>query len=51
MAISTYISVITLNVKGLNALIKKQSGRLDKNKNLQYVAYMRLISGRKTDTD
>ena len=29
MAINTYLSIIPLNVNGLNALIKRQSGRLD----------------------
>ena len=29
MAINTYLSIITLNVNGLNAPIKRQSGRLD----------------------
>ena len=29
-AINTYLSIITLNVNGLNAPIKRQSGRLDK---------------------
>ena len=30
MAINMYLSIITLNVNGLNAPIKTQSGRLDK---------------------
>ena len=30
MAINTYLSIITLNVNGLNTSIKRQSGRLDK---------------------
>ena len=34
MAISTYLSVITINVNGLNAPIKRQSGRLDKKQEL-----------------
>ena len=29
MAINTYLSIITLNVNGLHALVKRQSGRLD----------------------
>ena len=47
MAINTYISIITLNVNGLNAPIKRQSGRLDlkKEKSLQYAAYNRLTLG------
>ena len=32
MTINTYLSIITLNVNGLNALIERQSGRLDKKK-------------------
>ena len=32
MAINTYLSIITLSVNGLNALIKRQSGRLDQKK-------------------
>ena len=35
MAINTYLSIITLNVNGLNAPIKRQSGRLD-NKTRAY---------------
>ena len=31
MAVDTYLSVITLDVNGLNAAIKRQSGRLDNN--------------------
>ena len=30
MTINTYVSIITLNVNGLNAPIKRQSGRLEK---------------------
>ena len=29
MAINTYLSITILSVNGLNALIKRQSGRLD----------------------
>ena len=32
MAINTYLSIITLNVNGLNSPIKRHSGRLDKKK-------------------
>ena len=43
MAINTYLSIITLNVNGLNAPIKTQSVRLDKkSKSPQYAAYKRL---------
>ena len=42
MEINIYLSIITLNVNGLNALIKRQSGRLDKKiKSLQYAAFKR----------
>ena len=42
MAINTYLSIITLNVIGLNAP-KTQSGKLDKKeKNLQSAAYNKL---------
>ena len=32
MAINTYLSIITLNVNGLNILIERNSGRLKKKK-------------------
>ena len=48
MAINTYISINTLNVSRLNAPIKRQSGRLNKDKNLQYAAYKRLALGQRT---
>ena len=50
MAINTYLSRIILNVNGLNAPIKRQSGRLDKKKpiSLQYAAYERLTLGQRT---
>ena len=32
MAINKHLSIITLNVNGLNAPIKRQSGRMDKKK-------------------
>ena len=48
MAVNTYLSIITLNVDGLNAVIKRHSGRLDKkNKSLQYAAYKRLTLGQR----
>ena len=34
MPINLYLSVITINVNGLNAPIKRQSGRLDKKQEL-----------------
>lgn len=30
MAINIYISIITLNVNGLNSSVKRQGGRMDK---------------------
>ena len=33
MKINTYLSIITLNVSELNAIIKRQNGRLHKKKN------------------
>ena len=49
MEINIYLSIITLNVNGLNAPIKRQSDRLDKkNKSLQYAVYKRLTLGQKT---
>ena len=49
MAISTYLSIITLNVNGLNASIKRQRV-VDYNlkKTLKYDAYKRHILGLKT---
>ena len=38
MPIGTYLSIITLNVSGLNTMIKRY--RVSKTKNLQYVAYI-----------
>ena len=41
MAISTYLSITTLNVSGLNASIRTQSGWIDKKpKTKQDVAYI-----------
>ena len=40
MPINTNLSIITINVSGLNAPIKRQSGGLDeKNKSIQYAVY------------
>ena len=48
--IRTYLSIITLNVNGLNAKIKRHSlADQIKNKILQYVAYKRLTSGLMTN--
>ena len=45
MAINTYLSIITLNVNGLNAIIKihRVATWLKKYKSLQYAAYKRSI--------
>ena len=54
MAINMYLSIVTLNVNGLNAPIKRhrQSGRLDKkSKNLQSALYKKLTSGQRTHID
>ena len=49
MAVNIYLSIISLNINGLNAPIKRHSGRLDKKeKTLQYVAYKRLTIGERT---
>ena len=50
LAISTNLSITTLNVNGLNALIKthRVADWIKKNKNWQYAAYKRLTSGQKT---
>ena len=45
---STYLSIITLNVNGLNAPIKRHRVTTLKNKNLHCAAYKRLTSGQKT---
>lgn len=44
--VSTHISIITLNINGLNSPIKKHG---QKNKTLLYVAFRRLISAAKTN--
>ena len=52
MAISTHLSIITGNVNGLNALIKRHKvAEWIKNKIHIYAAYKRLISDLKTHTD
>ena len=53
MTISTYLSIITLNVNVLNAPIKSHrvADWEKKKKNLQYTAYKRLTSGKKKPTD
>ena len=52
MAIRTYISIITLNVNGLNAPMKDTEWLNEyKNKTHIYAAYKRLTSDLKTHTD
>ena len=53
MAISTHLSIITLNVNGLTAPIERHRAAdwIKKDKNLLYVAYKRLTSELKTHTD
>ena len=49
MAIKTYLSVIILNLDGLNALIQRhRTDNRIKNKTLQYAVYKRLASEWKT---
>ena len=50
MAINTYLSIITLNVNGLNAAIKRHrvADWIKKSKSLQYAAYKRLTLGQRT---
>lgn len=49
MAISTYLSIITLNVNGLNAPIERQSGRLDKKQEFT-ICYLQETQLRAKDT-
>jgi len=53
MAINTYLSIITLNVNGLNVPVPKeiewQTGL--KTESLQYAAYKRSLSGQRTYID
>ena len=53
MVIGTYISIITLNVNGLNAPTKKDTGLLNryKNKTHIYAVYKRPTSDLGTHTD
>ena len=49
MLINTYLSIITLNVNGLNAPIKRHRGQTgEKSKSVQYAVYKRLILGQRT---
>ena len=52
MAMNKYLSIITLNVNGLNTLIKRHRiAEWIKNMTRRYAAYKRPISGQKTFTD
>jgi len=53
MALNTYLSIITLNINGLNASIKRHSVSewIKKNKTHLYAAYERLILDLKTPAD
>ena len=52
MAISSYLSIITLNVNRLNSPIKRHKVTdWIKNKTLLYIAHKRLTSELKTHTD
>ena len=51
MAMNNYLSIITLNVNGLNAPIKRQKRWMHKKPWPTYVADKRPISGQKTYTD
>ena len=55
MAINTCLSIITLNVDGLNAPIKRHRVadwiKKKQNKSLQYAAYKRPTLGQRTHTD
>ena len=52
MAISTFLSIATLNINGLNAPIKRQRVADGiKNKTHTYAAYKRHISDQKTLTN
>ena len=52
MAVDNYLSIITLNVNGLNAPIKRhRTAEWIRNMTHTYAAYKRPISGQKTYTD
>ena len=52
MAINNYLSIITLNVNGLNAPIKRNRiGEWIRKHDRTYAAYKKPISGQKTYTD
>ena len=51
IAIETYISVITLNVNGLNAPTKRRRLAENKNKTHIYAVYKKLTSDLKTNID
>ena len=56
MAVNTYLSIIALNVNGLNAAIKRHTvadwiKKKTKNKSLQYTGHKRPTLGQRTHTD
>ena len=53
MAMNNYLSIITLNVNGLNAPIKRHriAEWIKKNMTHTYAAYKRTTTGQKTYTD
>ena len=51
MATGTYISVITLNVSGLNAPTKRQTGRMDTKTRLINAVYKKPTSDLKIHID
>ena len=52
MALNSYLSIVTLNINGLNASIKRHRiSKWVKNKTHLYVAYRKLILDPKTPPD
>ena len=51
MAIDTYLSVITLDVNGLNAAIKRQSGSLDNKTRAYNILPIKVHLGQRTHID
>ena len=51
MTIETYISIITLNVNGLNAPTKRQTGWIQKQDLYIYAVYKKPTSDLKTHID
>ena len=53
MALNSYLSIVTLNVNGLNAPVKRHrvSEWIKKNKTHQYAVYKKIILDPKTPPD